>query len=97
MPPRARVLFRMHFTLEERTSIRRLARLRGLTPKEAVLDLVDRELVAHDGQKGNFLDGIEDLIGSVEGPGDPSTNPKYMAGFGEDVIPIRRRSSGGSA
>lgn len=26
---------------------------------------------------------IEHLLGSLEGPGDLSTNPKYMEGFGE--------------
>ena len=31
---------------------------------------------------GSFLDGIEDLIGSVEGPTDLSTNPKYLEGLG---------------
>lgn len=31
----------------------------------------------------SFLDLAGDLVGSCEGPGDLSTNPKYMAGFGE--------------
>jgi hypothetical protein len=33
--------------------------------------------------KGSFLSGIEHLVGSVEGPSDLSTNPKYMEGFGQ--------------
>lgn len=33
-------------------------------------------------KKGSFLDVAGDLIGSVEGPGDLSTNPKYMEDFG---------------
>ncbi len=32
--------------------------------------------------KGSFLDLAGDLIGSVEGPGDLATNPKYMEGYG---------------
>ncbi len=91
------VWFGMRLTPEEKSGIKRLARLWGMTAKAAILELVGRELEAQDSQKGNFLDGIEDLIGSVEGPGDLSTNPKYMEGYGEDTIPIRHRPSGGSA
>lgn len=32
---------------------------------------------------GSFLEAVGDLIGCVEGPGDLSTNPKHMEGFGE--------------
>jgi predicted transcriptional regulator len=35
-----------------------------------------------DGQ--TLLDVMGDLCGKYEGPGDLSTNPKYMEGFGED-------------
>ncbi len=35
------------------------------------------------GRPKSALDGIEDLIGCVEGPGDLSTNKDYMRGFGE--------------
>ncbi|MCZ6757909.1 MAG: hypothetical protein O7C39_06480 [Bacteroidetes bacterium] len=47
--------------------------------------LVDRALLTKklDVSKDSFLYGIEHLIGSIEGPGDLSTNPKYMEGFGE--------------
>jgi predicted transcriptional regulator len=32
--------------------------------------------------KGTVGELAADLIGSVEGPGDLTTNPKYMAGYG---------------
>lgn len=32
---------------------------------------------------GSVLDLAGDLVGCVEGPGDLSTNPKYMRGYGE--------------
>ena len=35
-----------------------------------------------DGQ--TFGDVTKDVCGKYEGPGDLSTNPKYMEGFGED-------------
>ena len=35
-----------------------------------------------DGQ--TLLDMMGDLCGKYEGPGDLSTNPKYMEGFGEE-------------
>jgi len=31
----------------------------------------------------SVYDLISDLVGTAEGPGDLSTNPKYMEGFGE--------------
>ncbi len=37
----------------------------------------------------SFLDIAGDLLGTCEGPGDLSTNPKYMEGFGES--PRRRK------
>ncbi|MFO7776409.1 MAG: ribbon-helix-helix protein, CopG family [Candidatus Hydrogenedentota bacterium] len=33
--------------------------------------------------EGSFLQAAGDLVGCVEGPGDLSTNPKHMEGFGE--------------
>ena len=33
-------------------------------------------------QEGSFLDGIEHLVGSVDGPSDLSSNPKHMEGYG---------------
>ncbi|MBO6575897.1 MAG: hypothetical protein JJ896_10395 [Rhodothermales bacterium] len=81
------VWFGMRLTPEEKSRIKRLALLQGISAKAALLDLVDRELERIDGQKGTFFEGIEDLIGSVEGPGDLSTNPKYMEGYGEDIDP----------
>ncbi len=32
--------------------------------------------------KGSVLERVTDEIGSCEGPGDLSANPKYMEGFG---------------
>jgi predicted CopG family antitoxin len=34
-------------------------------------------------EPGSFLDGLEDVVGSVEGPSDLSTNPEHMNGYGE--------------
>lgn len=34
-------------------------------------------------EPGSFLDGLEDVVGSVEGPSDLSTNPERMNGYGE--------------
>jgi predicted transcriptional regulator len=33
-------------------------------------------------RKGTIAEVAGDLIGSAEGPGDLSSNPKYMAGYG---------------
>lgn len=78
------VWFGMKVTPEQKRRIRRLAEREGVSAKEAVLRLVDRAL-ADDPiavPPGSFLDGIQHLIGAVEGPTDLSTNPKHMDGFG---------------
>ena len=84
------VWFGMKVTPEQKRKIKRLAERRGLSQKEAVMRLVEEALGEEapaapkpfKAQPGSFLDGIEHLVGSTEGPGDLSTNPKYMEGFG---------------
>lgn len=79
------VWFGMKVTPEQKRKIKRLAARRGTSQKAAVMQLVEEavEDKPFEARKGSFLDGIEDLVGSVEGPPDLSTNPKYMEGFGE--------------
>lgn len=36
-----------------------------------------------DGSSTSFLEAASEFAGCLEGPGDLSTNPKYMEGFGE--------------
>lgn len=36
-----------------------------------------------DGRRVSALDGIEDLIGCIEGPGDLSTNKEYLNDLGK--------------
>jgi len=78
------VWFGMKVTPEQKRKIKDLAEREGTSAKEAVLRLVDEALAGDklDAPKGSFLSGIEHLIGSVEGPADLSSNPKFMEGFG---------------
>ncbi|MEX0772067.1 MAG: hypothetical protein WEB89_01875 [Balneolales bacterium] len=77
----------MRLTPKEKANITRMARSRGVTTKGFILGLISQEeekqKVRLEAQPGSFLDGIEDIIGSASGPGDLSTNPEYMEGFGE--------------
>ena len=52
--------------------------------KEAVLRLVEEALASDEvnAPEGSFLEGVEHLVGSVDGPRDLSTNPKHLDGFG---------------
>ena len=77
--------FGMRLTASEKDMIRRLAARDGLSAKEAVLRLVDRELAASKFPQGSFLYGLDDIIGSAQGPGDRSTSSDYLDGFGEDA------------
>lgn len=79
------VWFGMKLTPEQKKKIKLLAQREGTSAKEALMRLVEQALATEpiEVQSGSFLDGIEHLIGSVEGPHDLSTNPKYMEGFGK--------------
>ena len=71
-------------TPAQKARIKRLAKAEGTTAKEAVLRLVDAALEEREQapRPGSFLDGIEHLVGSVDGPADLSTNPEHMRGYG---------------
>lgn len=78
------VWFGMKLTPAQKRKIKVLAERERTTAKEAVLRLVDQALANEklEAPKGSFLSGIEDLIGSVEGPSDLAKNSKYLEGFG---------------
>ncbi len=79
------VWFGMKLTPEQKKKIKRLAAREGTSAKEAVLRLVDDALSSElsEAPEGSFLDGIEELVGSVDGPADLSSNEKYFDGFGK--------------
>ena len=78
------VWFGMKLTPAQKAQIKRLARAEGTTAKQAVLDLVEAALDERGAEPraGSFLDGMEHLVGSVDGPSDLSTNPERMRTFG---------------
>jgi hypothetical protein len=78
------VWFGMKVTPEQKRKIQYLAEREGTSAKNVVLRLVDRALEekAPLAAADSFLSGIEHLIGSVDGPADLSTNPKYLEGCG---------------
>lgn len=80
--------FGMRLAPHERRQIERLARARGTTMKDAVLDAVRHRLgeLAEDEEPftpTGRLRGAEHLIGCFEGPEDLSTNEAHMEGYGE--------------
>ncbi len=87
MAKRATKWFGMRLTPAQKAKIEQLAAQKRTTQKEAVLEAVERELIEEDPvvpQPGSVLELTADLCGSVEGPGDLSTNPKYMEDYGKD-------------
>jgi len=67
---------------EQFARLERIARERRI-PKATVLrESFDR--VAGQPVPGSMCELIGDLIGSVKGPGDLTSNPKYMEHFGKD-------------
>lgn len=60
------------------------ARRRDTTKSDVVRQALAVYLNGGDNAgKGMFLELAADLIGSLEGPGDLSHNPKYMEDFGK--------------
>jgi hypothetical protein len=77
--------FGMKLTPDQKDKIRKLAARRGVSQKQAVMQLVDEAVEDEpiEAEPGSFLDRNRDLCGVFEGPGDLSTNPAYMEGYGE--------------
>lgn len=57
---------------------------KGVSRSEIVRNAL-LEYFSHDelDQKGSFLDFSKDLVGSVEGPSDLSTNKSHLDGYGK--------------
>lgn len=79
------VWFGMKLTPDEKEKIRSLAKRRGVSQKKVVLDLIEKEIKDEpiEAKSGSLLELNRDLFGSGSGPGDASTNPKYLQGFGK--------------
>jgi hypothetical protein len=63
--------------------VQKEAKRRGVTKTAIVKDALERYFGIITGPRKTFRELAGDLVGSVEGPGDLSYNPKYMEGFGE--------------
>ena len=78
--------FGMRLRPHERSQIERLAQARRTTMKEAILEAVRHRLDEVEApfrpEPGSALDGLDDVVGSAEGPEDLSTNRAYLAGYG---------------
>lgn len=55
----------------------------GESKSFVVREAIGKYLCSVPKKKASFLELAGDAIGSVEGPGDLSTNKKYMRGFGK--------------
>ncbi|MEX0609240.1 MAG: hypothetical protein WD016_11980 [Balneolaceae bacterium] len=82
------VWFGMKLSPEEKAKIKLLADKKGISQKEAVMNLVNEEMLEYkvEPKPGSLLDKMQKYIGVIEGPGDLSTNPKYLEGLGEDSL-----------
>lgn len=78
------VWFGMKVTPEQKRKIRHLADREGTSAKEAVIRLVEEALAKEQlhSATGSFVSGIENIIGSIDGPTDLASNPKLLDGFG---------------
>ena len=59
------------------------ARARGLRKSQLMREILESFVNSQSsGRETRLLDRISHLTGSVDGPGDLSTNPDYMDGYG---------------
>ncbi len=80
------VWFGMKVTPQTKQKIRKLAKRKGVSMKEALVTLVEQETQEEPIKPtpGSFYDKHQDSCGMFEGPRDLSSNPKkYMKGFGK--------------
>ena len=65
----------------------RAAKQRKSTKSDVVRTALDQFLKSDNGSKSSrqvsALELAGDLVGCIEGPGDLSTNPKYLEGYGK--------------
>jgi metal-responsive CopG/Arc/MetJ family transcriptional regulator len=64
--------------------LERISKERGAAKSDVVRDALEAYLA--EGKNGKPLSIAElaaDLVGSIDGPSDLATNPKYMRGFGK--------------
>lgn len=83
------VWFGMKLTPEEKAKIKRLAKKKGLSQKEAIMGLVNEEMIEYEveAEPGSMLEKMQPYIGIIDdGPNDLSSNPKYLEGLGEDSL-----------
>ena len=80
--------FGMRLAPQERRQIERLAKARGTSMKDAVLDAVRSRLddlaeaeVPPAAAPGRLRDAAH-LVGCFDGPADLSTNPAHLDGYG---------------
>ncbi|MBC8875946.1 MAG: ribbon-helix-helix protein, CopG family [Planctomycetes bacterium] len=63
--------------------LNRVARQRGRSKSDVVRTAIEEHLNGEESPaSGSFLEAAQKWIGCVEGPGDLSTNTRYMEGFG---------------
>lgn len=58
------------------------ARRRHVSKSRVVRDALERSLVRRTASSPSVYDRIKHICGTVHGPKDLSTDPKYMEGFG---------------
>lgn len=78
--------FGMKLTPEEKEKIKSLAKRRGTSQKEAVMQAVDHEIKKEPlkGEPDSIYEKNKHLFGQTSnGLVDISTNPKYMEGYGQ--------------
>lgn len=82
------VWFGMKLTPEEKQKIEFLAKKKGISQKEVVMNLVKEDVLQFEVEPapGSLLEKIQDHVGVFDGPDDLSTNPKHFDDFGKDNI-----------
>lgn len=69
---------------ELHAKLEQLSRQRGARKSDVIRDALEEYFAGEkNGRQLSIAELAADLVGSVEGPSDLATNPKYMRGFGK--------------
>jgi predicted transcriptional regulator len=68
---------------ELNTKLEQVSKQRGARKSDVIRDALETYFAAaKNGVRMSCAELAGDLVGSIEGPADLATNPKYMRGFG---------------
>jgi len=87
-PKKEIVWFGMKLSPEEKEKIKKLARVQGLSQKEAVMNLIESSLVEYEAAalENTLRDQVQKYGGIIDSDADLSVNKSNLEGYGSSSL-----------